>query len=46
MSMLRDAKAIKMTQIELLKMETVFFQLKNILGRVKNKLDTTGANIN
>lgn len=46
MSMLRDAKAIKMTQIELLKMETVFFQLKNILDRVKNKLDTTGANIN
>lgn len=45
MDMLRDKEDIKMAQIELLKMENILLQRENILGRIKNRIDASDANI-
>ena len=45
MNKFRDTENIKMTQIKLQKTENVLPQMKNILGGIKNRLDTADTSI-
>ena len=45
MNKFRDIEDTKMTQTELLKIENGSSQKKNILDRIKNRLDTANASI-
>ena len=45
MNKFRDTENIKMTQIKLQKTENVLPQMKNILGGIKNRLDTAYTSI-